>query len=125
MIPRPSAFERSRRDEGSVKRRNGSSSMTSISFLRVGGALLALCFASVAAASCANGATVTGLDCTPDQTICDTACADLKSDTENCGKCGNLCPSAQLCVNGVCALQCPGADTVCGGDGGKSGRCVN
>jgi len=33
-----------------------------------------------------------------------TACggADLNWDSDNCGRCGNICPLGTFCVDGVC-----------------------
>src|SRR5439155_20045974 len=41
----------------------------------------------------------------PGETYCGNGfCVDLKSDTYNCGACGNICPTGRnaLCCNGVC-----------------------
>ncbi|HUB09144.1 MAG TPA: hypothetical protein VMB50_19215 [Myxococcales bacterium] len=32
-----------------------------------------------------------------------TTCADLATDPQNCGGCGEQCPSGQTCANGVCS----------------------
>jgi hypothetical protein len=50
--------------------------------------------------------------CPPDNT-CGTACVNKKTNHDNCGSCGNACPSAATCVDGLCMCS-PGA-TVCGG----------
>lgn len=39
---------------------------------------------------------------------CETA---ISEDTSNCGKCGNVCPEGQACVNGACG--CPVGKTYC------------
>ena len=40
--------------------------------------------------------------------MCSGKCADLKTDTANCGKCGTVCPTGATCVLGNC--QCGTAD---------------
>ena len=79
------------------------------------------------AASCATGATTpVGPTCSSLETDCKGACANLQTDSENCGKCGALCPAGQACVKGACGADCPSGDTVCSvGDGGRVGKCVN
>jgi hypothetical protein len=57
--------------------------------------------------------------CTSEQTQCNGACVDLKSDNNNCGRCGNVCEPgpdgcATFCVNGRCdwkAMGCQPSDT--------------
>lgn len=62
-------------------------------------------------------------------------CGDTLSDAGNCGTCGNVCPSGQPCVNGVC--QCLGLNGAClsdshcckgmyclGDTGGATGVCT-
>jgi len=44
-------------------------------------------------------------------TMCGNACADVKTDPQNCGKCGNVCPANATCVQGSC--QCPSGQTRC------------
>ncbi len=42
-----------------------------------------------------------------------TSCVDVESDVENCGECGNDCPSSgaagatRTCTNGTCGFACP------------------
>jgi len=40
--------------------------------------------------------------CPSGTTSCSTGCADLDTDTQNCGSCGNVCPSGQVCTSGSC-----------------------
>jgi len=45
-------------------------------------------------------------------------CAELQHDADNCGRCGNECPSGQVCQDGVCggcAIPCGDGETCCGG----------
>jgi hypothetical protein len=44
--------------------------------------------------------------------MCNGACADLKTDNANCGKCGTTCPMGATCVAGNC--QCAMTQTKCG-----------
>jgi len=41
-------------------------------------------------------------------------CGDTQSDVNNCGTCGNVCPSGHSCVNGVC---CRGLNATCLSEG--------
>jgi len=41
-----------------------------------------------------------------------SACIDLRTDAQNCGTCGQACPSTATCVDGGCA--CPGGLAACG-----------
>lgn len=49
--------------------------------------------------------------CLPDQyTCCDPATgfyANLTSDSNNCGKCGNICPQDTTCISGYCQCNDP------------------
>lgn len=84
--------------------------------------LLGLVFFGVQ--SCAQGAVVVGPECATGEATCDKVCSDLKTDSENCGKCGVVCPGGQACVAGACTTSCPSGNALCGGDGGKA-ACVN
>lgn len=83
------------------------------------GLLFLLC---IVAASCAKAAEI--VTCPTGQDSCGGACVPLASDSENCGKCGNVCPPTQACVAGACALTCPTGNVKCEKDGGPS-LCVN
>ncbi len=74
------------------------------------------------AASCAKA--VEALSCSNGQTPCGDICVNVQTNTENCGKCGAICPSTQACVAGACVTDCPKGNTKCGGDAG-SATCVN
>lgn len=53
---------------------------------------------------CGSGATITccASGSTGTQTCCGGKCVDLQFDAQNCGRCGNVCPSG-VCRQGVCA----------------------
>jgi hypothetical protein len=98
----------------------------------IGGAFLIGCFVACGSddadtdidddgisSSSSSGATTSsssggGEQCPPGQFACDTYCAALESDAENCGVCGNQCPADQVCVNGACSADCDGGLTKCG-----------
>lgn len=84
--------------------------------------LLFLCLMAVVVASCAKGADV--VTCPDGLDLCGNLCVKLSADTENCGKCGTLCPDDQACVAGACTFACPKDNIKCGGDGGAR-SCVN
>jgi hypothetical protein len=41
-------------------------------------------------------------ECPEGQTMCPTGCADLKTDSNNCGQCGNKCEEGKVCIDGSC-----------------------
>src|SRR5262245_48463815 len=66
---------------------------------------LAISF-SVALSGCPNQ----GVVCTEGLSPCGRSCADLSADRYNCGACGALCQSGEVCQAGACKCQ-PGAAT--------------
>jgi hypothetical protein len=41
--------------------------------------------------------------CAPGMTACGNACINLKTNSSNCGSCGNACPAGQpVCKDGQC-----------------------
>lgn len=40
--------------------------------------------------------------CADSETACDGVCADLNTDVDNCGACGNECDSGEMCAAGEC-----------------------
>jgi len=40
--------------------------------------------------------------CSSSETLCGSVCADLQTDRNHCGACGNNCPSAEVCKSGTC-----------------------
>lgn len=43
--------------------------------------------------------------------LCDGQCRDVCSDKSSCGRCGNRCPTGQICDDGVCG--CSRGKTLC------------
>src|SRR6476646_10665302 len=39
---------------------------------------------------------------------CGEACTDVRTDSANCGSCGNRCGANQICRNGSCGCTAPG-----------------
>ena len=54
--------------------------------------------------------------CQPPLQQCGTACVDITSDAMNCGNCGVVCPSGQVCSSGTCVGVCAEGLTQCGQD---------
>jgi alpha-tubulin suppressor-like RCC1 family protein len=46
--------------------------------------------------------------------MCGDTCVDVQSDFQNCGDCGNVCPTDQVCSHGTCAVVCGGGSSRCG-----------
>lgn len=49
---------------------------------------------------------------------CSRGCADLTSDEENCGNCGESCGAAEVCEDSMCI---DGSEPGMGGEGGFGG----
>ncbi len=54
--------------------------------------------------------------CIAGQTLCNGTCTDTSVDSQNCGKCGNICPADSHCINGVCSSSCLPGQTSCNGN---------
>jgi hypothetical protein len=75
---------------------------------------------------------VGGCVCPPGEASCDGECVGLVQDRANCGACGNVCRTGQLCVEGQCrgdrlsTTRCED-DARCDDGRGCNGieRCVN
>lgn len=63
--------------------------------------------------NCVNGR----CDCPTGRKRCGTRCVNTGTDEANCGACGNVCPSFQICKGGAC-VDCPA------GQIGIDGQCV-
>jgi hypothetical protein len=61
----------------------------------------------------ATGGTGGGEQC-PGATLCNGVCTQTDFDPNNCGTCGTVCPTGQLCSTGVCGITCVGGTTQCG-----------
>jgi hypothetical protein len=48
--------------------------------------------------------------CSPPNVVCDGTCADTQTDPNNCGACGNVCPTNATCTGGTCLC---GPTTAC------------
>lgn len=59
------------------------------------------------------------MTCGETQTACGEECVDLLDDPDHCGACDAACAEGQLCVGGMCAVECPAGQIVCGD------RCVD
>ncbi len=67
---------------------------------------------------CSNGSCLNKNPCGPHEIICGTGsqayCANLTQDGENCGSCGQACPSGEVCARGECETSCLENETQCG-----------
>src|SRR5215472_732613 len=64
---------------------------------------------------CVGGCCATGAHCCPDgKPGTGNTCTNVLSDWENCGRCGNACPTGQTCSGGGCVGTCPPGRTLCG-----------
>ncbi|MBM4776909.1 MAG: hypothetical protein GQE15_04325, partial [Archangiaceae bacterium] len=55
--------------------------------------------------------------CAGSLAACGTMCLDLQTDPNNCGRCGQTCSGAQVCINGTCAVlpsDCTQPGATCG-----------
>jgi hypothetical protein len=68
--------------------------------------------------------------------LCNGVCADVTTDPNNCGGCGTVCPSAQVCAptdagSGICqatcgtAVECSGSCVTLSTDPSNCGACGN
>jgi len=56
-----------------------------------------------------------GPSCSAGQTACDGTCVDTSTSPSNCGSCGNICSTGQVCDLGSCSDSCSGGKTNCDG----------
>src|SRR5215472_16073742 len=66
-----------------------------------------------------EGAVIEGGDappvCTMGQEPCGQTCVDLASDSNDCGACGNACPTEHFCKGATCVTCADGNRTSCNG----------
>jgi hypothetical protein len=51
--------------------------------------------------------------CNGSKVCCADGCADLDTDRDHCGSCGNACPANEICVDGgcvACDISCPSGE---------------
>ncbi|AKF08205.1 Tryptophan synthase alpha chain [Sandaracinus amylolyticus] len=53
--------------------------------------------------------------CAPGTSMCGDICADTDSSRAHCGECGNACAAGEACLEGSCAIVCPGSQSACDG----------
>jgi hypothetical protein len=69
-------------------------------------------------AACVTGACTIG-SCATGFANCDNTAAngcevDIRTNNANCGRCGTMCPTGQVCADSRCGLPCPVGQTRCG-----------
>ena len=56
-------------------------------------------------------------------------CANTQNDDQNCGACGTVCGTDQVCAGGMCTFMCTGTTTECSAplamDGGTLRYCAD
>jgi hypothetical protein len=59
-----------------------------------------------------------GSECDDGRVECDGTCRNLQTDEFNCGSCGAVCRSGQICIRGRCDLgaECAPGTALCGGE---------
>jgi hypothetical protein len=71
------------------------------------------------AIGCGDNLPVLEPSCAAPATDCEGTCRRLQSDPANCGACGSVCATDQVCGAGACVSTCPIGTTAC------NGSCVN
>ena len=73
--------------------------------------------ACTSGANCQSGNCVGGVcsACAAGQTLCGNTCTNETTDPNNCGACGDVCPTGQTCTAGACGTVCSGQNpNLCG-----------
>ena len=80
---------------------------------------LAAVLALQACSSSDGGTTTGGKGCPTGTTDCDGTCVVTDLDPNNCGACGTVCATDEVCGAGACGTSCPSGTAAC------SGSCVD
>jgi len=82
-------------------------------------------------AGCQSGSCVAGIcsSCLAGQTLCNGSCTNFQADINNCGGCGQACPSGgSVCIAGVCSCtpkSCTQLGASCGTTDDGCGSIIN
>lgn len=83
-------------------------------FLKV--TLLSVVAVTFAVASCSDEGKPPTEQCPVGETLCNEVCVNTQNDRNNCGDCGVVCSSNEVCENGTCvSVGCPEGQTECNG----------
>lgn len=100
-----SNLETSGAEDTTTTTSDGSSSTTTTS--DGGGSTTTTSGSSTSSSGGSSGPCATGFE------FCDGQCVSINADVNNCGSCGNVCPTGQACVAGECQTGCATGEEWC------------